>query len=161
MWLAVLLLILGGHLKTVIATEIAAATIGGGVAIAVCVQFRTAERIQLVWGQLVRRTLVFNLYPFTTNLYDRIDVVMLSKLAGNYATGIYSVAYRGFGTLQLIPYSILYSVLPSISRGKWGEVEKKQLERAMGLLLSLAYAAILATVILGGQAVLCTRRALC
>jgi O-antigen/teichoic acid export membrane protein len=149
----VFLLISGGHLKAVIATEIGAATVGGGVALVVYFRIRTAERLKMGWGQLVRKTLVFNLYPFTSNLYDRVDVVLLSKLAGDYATGVYSVAYRAFGTLQLIPYGVLYSVLPSVSRGKWGELERNRLERAMGLLLGLAFAIVLATLVLAAPAV--------
>jgi O-antigen/teichoic acid export membrane protein len=147
------LLVSGGYLKVVIATEIAAATVGGTVAFAVLLRLRTAEPIHSARGQLARKIFVFNLYPFITNLYDRVDVVLLSKLAGDYATGIYSVAYRAFGTLQLIPYGVLYSILPSVSRGKWGDDETKQLQKAMGLLLSVAYAVILATLVLAGPAV--------
>ena len=41
---------------------------------------------------------VRNVYGFMGTLYDRFDVVLLSKLAGDYATGIYSVAYRALGS---------------------------------------------------------------
>jgi O-antigen/teichoic acid export membrane protein len=147
------LLVTGGQLKAVIVAEIAAAVVGGGVALAVCLRFRTVARVGLAWGELVRKTLVFNLYPFTSNLYDRVDVVLLSKLAGDYVTGVYSVAYRALGTLQLIPYSVLYSVLPSLSRNHWGDVEKDRLERAMGLLLIVAFAIVLATFVVAAPAV--------
>jgi O-antigen/teichoic acid export membrane protein len=147
------LLIFGGKLSAVIATEIAAAAIGGSGALAVFLRFRTSERMRLAWGELLRKTLVFNLYPFTSNLYDRVDVVLLSKLAGDYVTGVYSVAYRALGTLQLIPYGVLYSVLPSLSRNDWRDVEKNRLERAMGLLLIVAFAIVLATFIVAGPAV--------
>jgi len=147
------LLIFGGKLSAVIATEIAAAAVGGSGALAVFLRFRTSERMRLAWGELLRKTLVFNLYPFTSNLYDRVDVVLLSKLAGDYVTGVYSVAYRALGTLQLIPYGVLYSVLPSLSRNDWRDVEKNRLERAMGLLLIVAFAIVLATFIVAGPAV--------
>ena len=147
------LLVAGGELKTVIATEIAAAAVGGIVALIACIRFRTVGRVWLAWSELLRKTLVFNLYPFTSNLYDRIDVVLLSKLAGDYVTGIYSVAYRALGTLQLIPYGVLYSVLPSLSRNSWSEVEKKRLERAMGLLVCISFAIVMATFIVAGPTV--------
>jgi O-antigen/teichoic acid export membrane protein len=147
------LFVTGGQLKAVLATEIAAALVGGCAALTVCLRFRAAERVRGGWGELVRKTLVFNLYPFTSNLYDRIDVVLLSKLAGDYVTGIYSVAYRALGTLQLIPYGVLYSVLPSLSRNHWGEVEKNRLEKALGLLFILALAMVLATFVVASPVV--------
>ena len=71
---------------------------------------------------------------------------MLSRLAGNYATGIYGLAYRPFGTIQLLPYGVLYSLLPSLSRGHSSPAERLRLEKAMGLLLSVAFIIVLGTV---------------
>ncbi len=148
-----LLLLRAGGLRAIIATELAGATAAGLVALVFFLRFRPAERSGLPWSQLVRRTVVFNFYPLLSNLYDRLDVVLLSKLAGDYATGIYSAAYRATGLLQLIPYGVLYSLLPAVSRDTWGRAEKQRLERTLGLLLSAALAAVLATVVFAAPAV--------
>lgn len=140
------LLARGGGLAFVVATELAAATIAGLLALTSALVFGEAERAWVRWRDLVRKTFVFNFYPFATSLYDRIDIVLLSKLAGNLATGIYGMAYRALNALQLVPYGVLFSILPSLSRDSWGPPEKERLQRAMGLLLSVGYVAVLGTV---------------
>ena len=147
------LLVLGGGLPVVVITEIAAAAVAAAVALALTLRLRMVKKVRLGWRKLVAKTLVFNIYPFTSNLYNRVDVILLSKLAGNYATGIYSIVYRVLGVSQLLPYGVLYSLLPSISRDQWSEAEKRRLERAMGLLLNLAFVVVLATLIFGGPVV--------
>lgn len=148
-----LLLVVRGQLAAIITVEIAAATLAALIAILISLRSRRTERFRMAWRELIRKTFVFQLYPFVTNLYDRVDVVLLSKLGGDYATGIYSVAYRGLGTLQLIPYGVLYGLLPSLSRSEWSDVERKRLERAMGLLLSVAFVVVLATLLLANAVV--------
>jgi O-antigen/teichoic acid export membrane protein len=135
-------------LMMVIATEIAAAALAGSLALILWLRLGIGDRTHTAWRVLFSKAAVFNLYPFTTNLYDRVDVVLLSKLAGDFATGVYSVAYRALGTIQLIPYGILYSLLPSVSREKWGDFERERLERAMGLLLCVAFVTVLAALAL-------------
>lgn len=148
-----LLLIRGGGLSFVVGTEVAAAVGGAFVALLLFIWMSKPQVAWFGWRALAKRTFVFNVYPLATNLYDRIDVVLLSKIAGDYATGIYGMAYRALGTLQLIPYGLLYSILPTISRDKWGQTEKERLERAMGLLLNVAFIAILVTYGFAGPAV--------
>src|SRR4029077_19500882 len=96
---------------------------------------------------------VFNVYSFVGSLYDRFDVVLLSKLAGDYATGIYSVAYRALGMTQIIGYGVLYSLLPALSRDLGNRDERRRLERAVGLLLSVAFLVVLTTMIFAGPSV--------
>jgi O-antigen/teichoic acid export membrane protein len=86
-------------------------------------------------------------------LYDRFDVVLLSKLAGDYLTGVYSVAYRALGMTQILAYGVLYSLLPELSRNPRGEEERRRLEGAMGFLLGAALAVVLATLALARPAV--------
>jgi len=144
---ASVLLVQRGGILTVIATEIAGATAAGMVALGLTLGLRTKERTRLNWSALFQKSIVFNIYPFVISLYDRIDVLLLSKLAGDYATGVYGAAYRPLGAVQLLPYGILYSLLPALSRGNWGGAEKERLERAMGLLLSAAFVIVLTTMI--------------
>jgi O-antigen/teichoic acid export membrane protein len=101
---------------------------------------------------LLRTALVFNVYPFLTNIYDRVDVVLLSRLAGNFAIGIYSLPYRVFATLQIVPYAIMGALLPLLS----GQSKRDAVDtcgRAVKILLPAALLLVLATLILAGPAV--------
>jgi len=144
------LVLRGGELVSVVAVEVISAVIAALVSLAMWFRLRSPNSVDIAWRGLIRKTLVFNIYPFTASLYNRVDIVVLSKLAGAYATGVYSVAYRVFGPLQLIPYGVLYSLLPSVSRDNWGEIERRRLEKAMGLLLCLSFIIVLATAALSG-----------
>jgi len=79
--------------------------------------------------------------------------VLLSKLAGDYATGIYSVAYRAVGMTQIIGYGVLYSLLPTLSRDALGHVDQRRVQRAVGLLLNIAFFVVLGTIIFGAPAI--------
>jgi O-antigen/teichoic acid export membrane protein len=142
----------GGGLRAVIAAEILAATAAAGASVFFVLMFRTGELIRLNRKQLFEKSVIFNIYAFVGNLYDRLDVVLLSRLAGDYATGIYSAAYRPLGTIQLVPYGVLYSLLPALSRNAGGADERRRLEQAMGFLLSAAFLVVLATMIFASPA---------
>jgi O-antigen/teichoic acid export membrane protein len=150
-----LLLINGGGLKVVIATEVVTAAIACVVASVAAVPFWTKRLRWDEWPTFVKHTLPFNLYPLASVLYDKVDAVMISKLAGDYATGIYGVAYAALGALQLLPYGILVSILPVLSRGTWGASQKQRLERAMGLLFNVGLLAVLGTMVFAGSIVHC------
>jgi O-antigen/teichoic acid export membrane protein len=144
---AVILLVRGGGLAAAVITELAGAWLAAVVALAFALKFRTNERIRLKVSQLLKTSVIFNMYASAVNLYDRLDIVLLSRLAGDYATGIYGAAYRVLGTLQLVPNGVLYSLLPALSRGDGRPVERERLERAMGFLLSAALIAVLVTMV--------------
>lgn len=149
-----LLLVRGGGLRHVIAAELAASGLAALAALFIAVRHRTADRTRLPWIEAVRKSLPFNIYPLVGSLYNRLDVVMLSKLAGNYATGIYTVAYRSMEMFQLIPYGVLYSLLPSLSSPACRQAERRQrLERAMGLLACAALVTVLGAQVFAGPAV--------
>lgn len=139
------LLAWGGGLSVVIGTEIMAAGAAAVLGVVFASLFRTKERVRLKIRQLLAKSAIFNAYYFVSNLYDRFDILLLSKLAGDYATGVYSAAYRPLGTIQLVPYGVLYSILPTLSRG--AEAERARLEKAMGFLLSAAFAVVLVTMV--------------
>jgi O-antigen/teichoic acid export membrane protein len=147
------LLLLHGNLRMAIATEVAASVAASLGALAFALKYKTREAICLMGSHLVKTSAVFNVYMFIGSLYDRIDVVLLSKLAGDYATGIYSVAYRALGMTQILAYGVLYSLLPVLSRSARGVEERRRLEGAMGFLLSAAFAVVLATMVFAGPAV--------
>lgn len=141
-----------GSLRMVIATEIAAAVAASVAALVLARRYRPTETIGLRPARLLKTGAVFNLYSFIGNLYDRFDVLLLSTLVGDYATGIYAVAYRALGITQILAYGVLYSLLPELARHAGG-AERRRLERAMGFLLSAAFAIVLATTVLAGPAV--------
>ena len=148
-----LLLLRNGGLRMAIQTEIVAAGIAGLVAAGLGFKFKTKEVVGLKGSRLVKKSVVFNLYSLLGSMYDRFDVVLLSRFAGNYATGIYSVAYRALGMTQILAYGVLFSLLPTLSRNAGGSDEGRRLEKATGLLLSAAFVLVLATMVFAGPAV--------
>jgi O-antigen/teichoic acid export membrane protein len=150
---AVVLFVRHGRLGMAITVEVLAAMAAGLAGLAFAHEFRTRERIHIKGLDLVKKSAVFNVYSLIGNLYDRFDVVLLSKLAGDYATGIYSVAYRALNMTQVVGYGVLYSLLPALSRNAMRRVEQRRLERALGLLLSVAFFILLATIVFARPAV--------
>jgi len=150
---AILLFMRQGGLGMAIYTELVAATAAGVAGLACMLKFKTKERIWLSLSYLLKRSAVFNAYSFVTSLYDRFDVVLLSKLVGDYSTGIYAVAYRALSMTQILPYGLLLSLLPALSRNPHGREERARLEKAMGLLLSAGFVVILTTIVFAGPAV--------
>jgi len=149
---ALCILVRRAGLHGAIVTEVIAATAAAVMSVVFVLLLRTRERIGLSRKQLFQKSVIFNIYGFAANLYDRLDVVLLSKLAGDYATGVYGAAYRPLGALQLVPYGVLYSLLPALSRNAGGVKELQRLERAMGFLLSAAFAVVLATMVFASPA---------
>jgi len=140
-----ILLLVRVGLSFVIAGELLASGTAFCVALFFAMRFRSRQRTSLPVRELIRVSAIFNIYAFVTNLYDRFDVLLLSRLAGNYAAGIYSAAYRPLGAVQLLPYGILYSMLPSLSRCRWNASDRDRLEKATTLLLSIAFLIVLLT----------------
>jgi O-antigen/teichoic acid export membrane protein len=142
-----------GQLGAAITVEVLAALGAGLVAFASALKYRTKSLAWLSGSQLVKKGAVFNAYGLIANLYDRLDVVLLSKLAGDYATGIYSVAYRAVAMTQIIGYGVLYSLLPTLSRDAFGHVDQRRVQRAVGLLLNIAFFLVLGTIVFGTPAI--------
>jgi O-antigen/teichoic acid export membrane protein len=130
--------------RGVIGAEILGATVGAIVSvwsIAGRLDFQVSDA--QTFGSLLRSTFAFNAYPFITNIYDRVDVVLLSKLAGNVATGIYSLPYRAFATLQIIPYGLMGALLPAFSASKIGHDARETCANAMKFLYLTALLVVL------------------
>ncbi len=144
---------LRGEMRAAIIVEVGAAAAAGLVAAGLGLSFRTKETIGLAVSDLLKKSAVFNLYSFIGTLYDRFDVLLLSKLAGEYATGIYSVAYRVLGMTQILAYGVLYSLLPTLSRNSGAIEERQRMEKALGALLSAAFVVVLGAIVFAGPAV--------
>lgn len=149
----ILLSLRGGGLDFIVKTEVVAATCGAVLGLLFSARLGQVKGRWIRWRELARRTFAFNVYPLTQHLYDRIDVILLARLAGNYSTGIYGMAYRVLGPLEMIPYGVMYNLLPSLSQNGWGRREKLRLERAMGALLGVAVLAVIGTLLFAGPVV--------
>jgi O-antigen/teichoic acid export membrane protein len=92
---------------------------------------------------LARSIFAFNVYPFIATIYDRVDIVLLSRLAGNVATAIYSVPYRVFASLAIIPYGIMGALLPVFSASGVNREIRQDCARAMKFLYLIALQVVL------------------
>lgn len=147
------LLVRGGGIRVAVATELIGAFVASVAALVLGMKFWSRCRISLMTLVVMKTSAIFNAYGFIGNLYDRFDVVLLSRLAGDYATGIYSVAYRALGMTQIVGYGVLYALLPSLSRGSWDRSQQQQIERAMGLLLNASFFLVMSTMVFAGPVV--------
>ena len=143
---AATLLALHFGLRGVIVAEIAGAFAGGIVAV-----WSARGRSQAAADgvpslrTLVRSTFPFNIYPLIVNVYDRVDVVILSRLAGAFATGIYSMPYRAFSTILIIPYGVMGALLPGLSSSRFDQAAQETSSRAMKFLYLTSLLVILGT----------------
>jgi O-antigen/teichoic acid export membrane protein len=143
---APLFILKGFGIRGVIAAEILAASAGAMVAvlaIAPALDFTASQ--PRGFRELARSTVAFNVYPFIATLYDRVDVVLLSKLAGNVATGIYSVLYRVFASLSIIPYGLMGALLPVFSSSGVNQEARRNCAQAMKFLYLTALLVVLVT----------------
>jgi O-antigen/teichoic acid export membrane protein len=145
--MAPLLVLRGYGLRGVLAAEILAAT-GGAICAAVAVvgliDFRTHRTYSL--SQVLRSLYAFNIFPFITNVYDRVDIVLLARLAGDFATGIYSLPYRVLASLQILPYGLMGALLPGLSAsGASTPQARANFARVLQILYSVALIMILTT----------------
>jgi O-antigen/teichoic acid export membrane protein len=151
---AALLIHFGFGLTGVIAAEVVSA-VGGAVVALVSVGGSAGGAAEDAPGfrDLVRSTFAFNVYPFIGNVYDRVDVVLLAKLAGNLATGIYALPYRAYGTLNIIPYGVMGALLPAFSASRVDQNAREACARAMKFLYLVALLIVLAALTFAGPAV--------
>jgi O-antigen/teichoic acid export membrane protein len=87
-------------------------------------------------------TAPFAMFAIFNKLYLYLDTVMLSKLAGDYETGIYQIAFKFIFALQFLPLAFVASLYPAFAK-YWGEGnESTQLavtfERAINYLTFIA-----------------------
>ena len=134
----------GMAVRGMVTAEIVAATVGAALAVAAMARFAELPRRETVsLGEVLRATFAFNIYPLLVTTYDRIDVVLLSKLVGNVATGIYSFPYRAYATLGIIVYGVVGALLPAFSSSPSQEEVRRRCSRAMGFLYTIALLAVL------------------
>lgn len=124
------------------------------VAVALAITLRVFARSQQrnaangSWQDLIRRTLPFNLYPLITQIYDRFDVILLAKLANETAVGLYGLPYRIYASLQILPYGILGTLFPFLSREGWTPEVRHLTKTVLELLYQVALLLVLITQVL-------------
>ncbi|NOY76623.1 MAG: oligosaccharide flippase family protein, partial [Calditrichaeota bacterium] len=89
-----------------------------------------------IWNFLKKLQTFVLIIVFVT-IYWRLDIIMLTKMDGTVASGIYSAAYRLFQIFIIIPQSFVYSLFPIISKKFGGEGQSFQetVERGVRYLL--------------------------
>ena len=65
---------------------------------------------------LIQRAFPFIFLSVFVTIYYNIDTVMLSKMQGDEATGLYNSAARLLSALLIIPYAFIGSIFPTMSR---------------------------------------------
>jgi O-antigen/teichoic acid export membrane protein len=151
---ASILIHLGFGLRGVIVAEIASAAAGAGVALLSAAGSAGVPAADTPGvRELARSTFAFNVYPFIVNVYDRVDVVLLAKLAGSIATGVYALPYRAYGTLNIIPYGVMGALLPAFSASRADQNAREACARAMKFLYLVSLLIVLATLTFAGPVV--------
>ena len=69
-----------------------------------------------LWRYLLKECLPLALTSVIIIIYYQIDVIMLSMMKGDDAVGIYSAAHRLCEPFSLIPYALMASLFPLMSR---------------------------------------------
>ncbi len=151
---AFLLIQFGFGLRGVIAAEVLSAAAGAAVALlSVAGSMETADVNAQGFRDLAQSTFAFNIYPFIVNVYDRVDVVLLARLAGSLATGIYALPYRAYGIFNIIPYGVMGALLPAFSASRVDQNAREACARAMKFLYLVALLIVLATLTFAEPAV--------
>lgn len=145
----------GFDVRGVIIAEIIAASLNALLAIILVFPLiRRGRSADVSLYGVARATVAFNIYPFIASIYDRIDLVLVARLAGNVAAGIYSIPYRVYATIQIIPYGLMGAYLPVFSARGVDGAARKACARSMEFLYLVALLAILTTTAYAGPAVL-------
>jgi O-antigen/teichoic acid export membrane protein len=104
------------NLRAVIYAEVIASFAGAAFTAGFVQRLRAGtSHLKATWKMIWTATGTFNIFPLITNIYDRIDVVLLSVIAGSAAAGLYALPYRALATLQIIPFGLMAAVLPVLA----------------------------------------------
>lgn len=65
---------------------------------------------------LLRQALPFGLSMFLINVYDRIDILMLTAMANASEVGLYAAVYKLLSLTNLVPTILVTALFPALSR---------------------------------------------
>ena len=140
---ALVLLLRHAGLPAIIYAEILGALAGAVVAFGAAADCLRGSD-SAIKATTLRSAWAFNLYPLIVNVYDRADIFILSKIAGDFAVGIYGIPYRIYATLQILPYGIMGVLLPDFSRADWGKEGDVRCQKVIQFLYTAALLLIIA-----------------
>src|SRR5207249_7485741 len=91
------------------------------------------------WRDFGRESMPVGLGTLFNSVAARIDITILAFAVGSYQTGIYSAAYRIYGSLLNIPIAIFSAVLPAMaSFGEKREGVRLLFERSFVLMVAIS-----------------------
>ena len=108
------------------------------------------------WKEALKQAWPFGLGLFLASVYAWIGAVMLSRMKGDEAVGLYNAAYRLVYMLQVVPLAYFTAVFPSMSRF---HVTSKDFlrftyERSFKYMLMIGIPIGVGTTVLGGKLIL-------
>ncbi len=65
---------------------------------------------------LLQRSLPFGLSMFLVNVYDRVDILMLTAMTSASEVGLYAAAYKLLSLTNLVPTILVTALFPALSR---------------------------------------------
>ncbi|MBL9214670.1 MAG: flippase [Opitutaceae bacterium] len=119
-----------------------AAAVLGGLAWARGLRLVPARFDRRLAAELLRGAWPLLLSGFAVGLYLRVDVVMLTRLAGEREAGVYAAAVRFTEIWYFVPVALASSLLPSVLRARAAgpAAYARRLQAAYDLNAGLAYA---------------------
>jgi len=145
----------GISLRAVIWAEVAAGFLGALAAIILAGKFwKNIPALHVPWRTVCSATATFNIFPLITNIYDRVDIIILSVIAGNAAAGLYALPYRALATLQIIPFGLMAAILPVLASRSPSKDDKQICWRMATILCVLSMFAALTLTLLAKPLVL-------
>lgn len=113
--------------------------------------------VNLDWGlvkQILLASLPFALLVGFSTIYNRIDVVIITKMLGYEQTGVYTAAYKFFDLISFFPSVVSFSLYPLfaslMAKGAIAEI-RLNLERYSRFLIALALPMAVGGSLLAGQ----------
>jgi O-antigen/teichoic acid export membrane protein len=108
------------------------------------------------WKEALKQAWPFGLGLLLASVYAWIGAVMLSRMKGDEAVGLYTAAYRLVYMLQFIPLAYFSAVFPSMSRFHVTSKEflRFTYERSFKYMLMIGIPIGVGTTVLGGKLIL-------
>jgi O-antigen/teichoic acid export membrane protein len=106
--------------------------------------------------QLFKITWPFAIFAILQRLYTYFDQVLLSKMAGDAAVGLYQVPFKIIFALQFLPLAFTASLYPAMSKYWAGNRDQLSItfERAMNYLIIIALPISIGSIVLSDKIIL-------
>lgn len=100
-----------------------------------------------VWKELLKKAVPLGTAVFLEGVFVVVPFFMLSFFSQSYELGLYSLPYRLVSSLWIIPYALMISLLPDMSRhaATSGELFAEDLLRGLAMILLLGIPIVLFT----------------